>query len=531
MAEAAGTLLATQDVQETSSIGQERISLAFTPRQVRSSILDEKQRIVRAVISTADVDRYNTIVDPNGLDAGPFFMSGAPVLWDHGMHAPIGSVPIGNALKIYAKDGKLVAEWKFADFSDQPVEKWGPHARFVEDLWYLYKNGHLGAYSISFIPKDVEYNGDKPPVFRSWELVEFSLVSLPANPHATVLDEKACRLYRRCVGPQRASELLQQAVNEEIALRAEEIATAIVRNALSAERSTLSILRELQRSVKIQSLHFKKEKFSKDEAIAWAKEHGFRADKVDETENEWRLRQFDPQMCQKDSFGTREITDGVLAIFCEVPEKSQQDFVPSVFVAPEDGMNTLTLNATPTKSTNDAVNVEARAIQVNKVGVAHAKSLISAGKIDAESDWSFEAADGNKILDSGGFEEYQKWFLAIDTSANEETKERFKFPYGKEGKVFRRGVIAAKQRAAQQGYTAIAEVADELLTMIDEKIGKEEKALDELIAQALQVDKLLEANALLAESVQTLSEENARLAKENASLRKIIRVLSSKHKE
>jgi regulator of replication initiation timing len=67
--------------------------------------------------------------------------------------------------------------------------------------------------------------------------------------------------------------------------------------------------------------------------------------------------------------------------------------------------------------------------------------------------------------------------------------------------------------------------------MIDEKIGKEEKALDELIAQALQVDKLLEANALLAESVQTLSEENARLAKENASLRKIIRVLSSKHKE
>jgi hypothetical protein len=529
MAEAAGTLLA--DLQEASREAKDRISLAFTPRQVRSSILDEKQRLVRAVISTADVDRYNTIVDPQGLDAGPFFMSGAPVLWDHGMHAPIGSVPIGNALKIFAENGKLVAEWKFADFSDQPVEKWGPHARFVEDLWYLYRNGHLGAYSISFIPKDVEHSGDQPPVFRSWELVEFSLVSLPANPHATVLDEKACRLYRRCVGPQRASELLQQAVNEEIAFRAEEIATMIVRNALSAERSTLSILQELQRSVKIQSLHFKKEKFSKDEAVAWAKEHGFRADKVDETENEWRLRQFDPGMCQKDSFGTREITDGVLAIFCEVPERSQEAPVLSISVVPNAGVNTLTLGATTAPATPDDVSRKTSSVRVNSVGVSYAKSLISAGKIDAESDWSFDAADGNKILDSGGFEEYQKWFLAIDTSANEETKDRFKFPYGKEGKVFRRGVIAAKQRAAQQGYTAVAEAADELLTMIDEKIGKDEKALDELIAQALQVEKLLEANALLAESVQALTEENARLAKENASLRKIVRVISSKRKE
>ncbi len=111
------------------------------------------------------------------------------------------------------------------------------------------------------------------------------------------------------------------------------------------------------------------------------------------------------------------------------------------------------------------------AIRVNSAGVSHAKSLIRAGKVDRESDWSFEAADGNKILDSGGWSEYKKWFLAEDTEANEETKERYKFPFGKNGKVYRRGVIAAKQRAAQQGYNNIMEVADELLGMID----KEEK--------------------------------------------------------
>jgi HK97 family phage major capsid protein len=111
------------------------------------------------------------------------------------------------------------------------------------------------------------------------------------------------------------------------------------------------------------------------------------------------------------------------------------------------------------------------AIKVNNKGVSHAKSLIKEGKVDKTSDWSFDAEDGNKILGDGNWSEYAKWFLAIDTEANEETKERYKFPYGKNGKVYRRGVIAAKQRAAQHGYDNIVQVADELLQMID----KEEK--------------------------------------------------------
>jgi len=112
------------------------------------------------------------------------------------------------------------------------------------------------------------------------------------------------------------------------------------------------------------------------------------------------------------------------------------------------------------------------AIKVNSKGVSHAKSLIKAGKVDKTSEWSFDAEDGNKILGDGNWSEYANWFLAIDTEAKEETKERYKFPYGKNGKVYRRGVIAAKQRAAQHGYDNIAQIADELLQMID----KEEKS-------------------------------------------------------
>lgn len=111
-------------------------------------------------------------------------------------------------------------------------------------------------------------------------------------------------------------------------------------------------------------------------------------------------------------------------------------------------------------------------IQINSEGVSHARRLIKAGKVNKSSDWSFDAADGNKILGDGNWKEYRKWFLAIDTDADEETKDRYKFPYGKNGKVFRRGVIAAKSRAAQQGYDNVVKVADELLEMIDKNETK-----------------------------------------------------------
>lgn len=113
---------------------------------------------------------------------------------------------------------------------------------------------------------------------------------------------------------------------------------------------------------------------------------------------------------------------------------------------------------------------------VNTVGVNHAKALIRAGKVDLDSDWSFTADDGNAILGDNNWAEYEKWFLCIDTDENEETKARYKYPYGKNGKVYRSGVIAAKQRSAQQGDDNIFKVADELLRMIDEKYSEEESA-------------------------------------------------------
>ena len=112
------------------------------------------------------------------------------------------------------------------------------------------------------------------------------------------------------------------------------------------------------------------------------------------------------------------------------------------------------------------------AVKLNRKGYNHAKSLIEQGKVDKDSSWSFTTEDEDKLLGEDNWEEYSRWFLAVDDEHPKDTKAHYKFPFGKNGKVYRRGLIAAKQRAAQHGYTEIENAADRLLKMID---GDDEK--------------------------------------------------------
>jgi phage I-like protein len=112
---------------------------------------------------------------------------------------------------------------------------------------------------------------------------------------------------------------------------------------------------------------------------------------------------------------------------------------------------------------------------LNKTALAHARSLITQGKVHKESVWSFDAADGNRILgDPPDWKEYARWFLLKEPDADPETKDAYKYPYGKNGKVYRQALIAIRSRAAQQHETAVFDAAGELIEAID---GKEEAKL------------------------------------------------------
>ena len=108
-------------------------------------------------------------------------------------------------------------------------------------------------------------------------------------------------------------------------------------------------------------------------------------------------------------------------------------------------------------------------MKLNNKGLANAKKLIKAGKVDNTSAWSFDAEDGNKILGDDNWSQYGKWFLGVDDTKESETKEHYKFPYGKDGKVYRKAITAIRQRAAQFKHIDIFDAAGELIDILDDK--------------------------------------------------------------
>ncbi|MCW2742422.1 MAG: uncharacterized protein JWR45_2844 [Blastococcus sp.] len=112
--------------------------------------------------------------------------------------------------------------------------------------------------------------------------------------------------------------------------------------------------------------------------------------------------------------------------------------------------------------------------RVNEDAVAHARKLIDAGKYDDTTEWSDAAPsadDGNTEIEKHGYEGYAAWHLAVDPDASEETKGRYKFPYGDFSTVNRAALIHGKQRAAQNDHDAVEKAFDDLLRHLDDKRG------------------------------------------------------------
>ena len=84
---------------------------------------------------------------------------------------------------------------------------------------------------------------------------------------------------------------------------------------------------DILKSSDIQSIRFAKSKFTRTEAVSWAKSHGFKSSDVEETPNQYRLRQFPPTNCLR-SGGIKEISDGVQAYICPIKSSKAKDGIP-----------------------------------------------------------------------------------------------------------------------------------------------------------------------------------------------------------
>ena len=113
------------------------------------------------------------------------------------------------------------------------------------------------------------------------------------------------------------------------------------------------------------------------------------------------------------------------------------------------------------------------ALKLNESGLRHARSLVRDGKVvgDERDDWSEDAPsadDENAFIDEHGYAEYAKWHLGVDPDASDDTKGRYKFPYGDLSKVHRCAVISGESRAGQYDHDDIEKALKGLLDLIDE---------------------------------------------------------------
>ncbi|GAA1576503.1 hypothetical protein GCM10009789_32370 [Kribbella sancticallisti] len=111
-------------------------------------------------------------------------------------------------------------------------------------------------------------------------------------------------------------------------------------------------------------------------------------------------------------------------------------------------------------------------VTLNKKAFDHAKGLISKGqtRLDEHDDWSEHAPTAdqeNEYVDKHGWNDYSLWYLGVDDEMGEETKGRYKFPYGDFRRVHRCGVISAESRAAQNDYDDIKNAVVELHKRLD----------------------------------------------------------------
>jgi HK97 family phage prohead protease len=124
-------------------------------------------------ISTPDVDRYGTIIIPSGIDYTAY-MNNPVVLINH----KSDYLPIGKCLGFFMNGENLEATIQL-DMNDEKACK-------VNDK---IKNGFVSAVSVGIIPieqTEQTIEGEKIITYTKSELVEFSVVTIPANRDALI---------------------------------------------------------------------------------------------------------------------------------------------------------------------------------------------------------------------------------------------------------------------------------------------------------------------------------------------------------
>lgn len=153
------------------------ISRAYSRLDVKA--IDDERRTIKGIATTPTLDRDGDIVEPMGAQ----FAIPMALMLDHNHTQQVGHV-------VFAKPTKtgIPFEASIVKF-DEP----GEVKNLVDKAWHLVKTKLRSFVSIGFKPlaDGVELLESGGLKFNKWEWVELSLVSLPANREAVIMEAKS----------------------------------------------------------------------------------------------------------------------------------------------------------------------------------------------------------------------------------------------------------------------------------------------------------------------------------------------------
>jgi hypothetical protein len=171
----------------------------------RVSDVNRPKRSIVAKITTSALDRYGTVIDARGIDRRNYDQARV-VLWEHGMDAHRGALPIGRNDWIRPAIGpngpELIAQTSFH------TKESGKGDDFTEQLFSLYADGDMRAFSVRICPtgncspptpteiRDRPELADCVMCYRTSELAEYSAVAVPGNAECLSIED--ARSIMRC---------------------------------------------------------------------------------------------------------------------------------------------------------------------------------------------------------------------------------------------------------------------------------------------------------------------------------------------
>lgn len=173
---------------------------AYSMLDVRS--IDEDARVITGIATTPSVDRMGDILEPMGAE----YAAEIPALWQHNHHEPVGHVQLGKATP---KGIPFVIRMTK---TDEP----GTLKDRLDEAWQSVKLKLVKAVSVGFRAIEYALMESGGVRFLRFEILELSLVTVPANADCTITSIKSIDTSQRAATGQGEPEEIDLSGAKEV---------------------------------------------------------------------------------------------------------------------------------------------------------------------------------------------------------------------------------------------------------------------------------------------------------------------------